>query len=85
MIVVHDSLDFGPLATDDQLSRMASLWEPDEPFDIPLLPMSCTTAGLGNYSSFDINPANGIPLMCDTLDSLGNPIGWSDTDSGLIP
>jgi len=79
MIVVHDSLDFGLLATEEQLNRMVKFWERDEAFDIPLIPMSFSSQGIGYCSSFDINPANGLPMMCDTLDVMGNPFGWSDT------
>ncbi len=83
MIVVHDSLDFGSLATDEQLNRAAQFWERDEELNFPQAPMSFVTQGLGNCSTFDVNPGSGIPMMCGTLDAMGNPFGWSDTDTGL--
>lgn len=30
VIVLHDTLDFGLIATDDQLERMAAFWKGDE-------------------------------------------------------
>jgi len=74
VIVVHDSLDFSSLATGEQLSRMSAFWQGDE-FDNLSATRSCSTAVLRQCSTFDINPANGIPMMCDTLDVMGIPLG----------
>ncbi|UVE19609.1 hypothetical protein NVV93_09660 [Pseudomonas sp. LS44] len=81
MIVVYDSLDFGSLATDDQLSRMAAYWKIDEPFDTPIGSPNCSAPLLGDCSGFEINPGSGIPMICNSLDAMGNPFGWSDTNA----
>lgn len=85
VIVVHDSLDFGSHSTDEQLNRMVEFWEHDKALDISLAPMAFPTPQLWNCSSFDINPANGLPMMCDTQDFMGNPFGWDDTIIELNP
>ncbi|UUY07341.1 hypothetical protein LRS11_16130 [Pseudomonas sp. J452] len=40
VIILHDSLDFGLTATDDQLNRITEFWKGDEDADI-LLAATC--------------------------------------------
>lgn len=78
MLIVHDSLDFGPIATADELKPIEDFWLSDE------MPIT----GLPNHNyredvfAFDslpgINPASGLPMMDRLLDVAGNLYGMSD-------
>jgi hypothetical protein len=78
MVIVHDSLDFGPIATADELKPIDDFWLSDE--------MPITGLLIHNYCedvfAFDslpgINPASGLPMMDGLLDVAGNLYGMSD-------
>ena len=72
MVIVHDSLDFGPIATADELKLIDDFWLSNE--------MPITGLLTHNYCedvfAFDslpgINPASELPMMDGLLDVAGN-------------
>ena len=82
MIIVHDSLDFGPIATVDELKPIKDFWLSDEMPDTGLF----THNDCEDVFTFDslpgINPASGLPMMDGLLDVAGNLYGMSDFDCG---
>lgn len=64
MIIVHDTLDFGPIATADELKPINDIWLSDEAFAFDSFP--------------SINPANGLQMMDGLLDIAGNVYGMND-------
>lgn len=80
MIIVHDSLDFGPIATADELKPIDDFWLSDEMPDTGLL----THNDCENVFTIDslpgINPASGLPMIDGLLDVAGNLYGMSDFD-----
>ncbi len=82
MIIVHDSLDFGPIATADELKPINDFWLSDEMPDTALL----THNDCEDVFTVDllpgINPASGLPMMDGLLDVAGNIYGMRDFDGG---
>lgn len=73
MIIIHDSLDFGPIATADELKPIDDFWLSDEMPDTGLL----THNDCEDVFTFDslpgINPASGLPMMDGLLDVVRIP------------
>lgn len=81
MIIVHDSLDFGPIAKADELKQIDDFWLSDEMPDTCLLTHNyCEDVFTDSLPG--INPASGLPMMDGLLDIAGNLYGMCDFDIG---
>lgn len=78
MIVIHDTLDYGPIATADELQPFNDIWLSDEMPDTGSLSDSYCDEAFSLDSFPSINPANGLPMMDGILDVAGNVYGMSD-------
>lgn len=88
MVVIHDTLDFGPTATVSQIQRIKDIWLNDEEPEI-FRPCDDWRAEDFELDSLPtINPANGLLMINGVIDVAGNLYGMNDHDdtfnSGLI-
>lgn len=78
MVVIHDTLDFGPTATASQTQQIKDIWLNDEESEI-FRPCDDWHA---EYFELDllptINPANGLPMINGIIDAAGNLYGMND-------
>ena len=80
MIIVHDTLDFGPIATANELKPIDDFWLSDEVPDTSLLADSLCDETFAFDSLPVINPASGLPMMDGILDVAGNIYGMSNCE-----
>jgi hypothetical protein len=80
MIIVHDTLDFGPTAMADELLPTYDFWLSDETPDTDLLAHSYHEDTFTLDSSPDINPASGLPMMDALFDVAGNVYGMNSCE-----
>lgn len=86
ILVIHDTLDFGPLATFEELSQLEEFWRIEELPDI----QSESIDWHGSEFTFepicfDVNPASGLPMLNGQIDIAGNVFGTSNHDIALGP
>lgn len=84
MIIVHDTLDFGPIAMADELLPTYDFWLSDETAGTDLLANSYHENSCTLDSSPDINPASGLPMMDTLLDVAGNLYGINSGETDCI-
>ncbi len=68
-IVLHDTLDFGPLATADEIGRIAKFWQGEETLDTSLTAHCRRTQGLTFDSFCDRYSATDLPMMDSFMDT----------------
>lgn len=81
-MLIHDSLDFGPIASTEELTQYTELWDEDE------MPTLQTEAIEWHHAEItfespccDINPSSGLPMLDSVLDVSGNVFGMSSFDN----
>ena len=78
MVVIQDTLDFGPIATASELQQIHDIWLSDELPDIGALSGSWCDEALAFDAFPTINPGNGLPMTDGILDVAGNVYEMSD-------
>ena len=78
MAVIHDTLDFGPIATASELQQIKDIWISNELPDIGALSGSWFDEAIAFDAFPTINPGSGLPMTDGILDVAGNVYGMSD-------
>lgn len=84
LLVIHDTLDFSPLATSGLLDDLAEFWIIEETHSIQSEPTDQHAQYLLLESAnFDINPATGLPMPDGAVDVAGNAFGTANLNDVL--
>lgn len=78
MIIIHDSLDFGPIATADEPKPIDDCWLSYDVPDTCCMADSLCDDAFATDSSPGVNPASGLPMMDGFMDVAGNMYGMNN-------
>ncbi len=83
-VTIHDTLDFGPIATFQEFEHLNDFWLSDEIGEIIPQKDSWPEHEFDFGSIHSFNPANGLPMMDDCIDIAGNMYGMSDSSTDIF-